>query len=424
MTAAGPGPDVLFVVGTYPLLTTTFIDREIVSLRDLGVQVGVLAARRPDPTMALSAEQRELAQRVTYLLPARVTTVLASHATFLLRHPVRYCSLFARLMTARHPHVRARVKTVLHFGEGVVAAYLVRKRRPRELYAHFADRAATIALVASRVLGVPYSMSVHAGADIFVEPILLAEKLHGARCVVTCTAHNKARLADHVGSDIARVVQVFPHGVDVAKYRTTVSRIEDPPIVLSVGQLQPRKGLTHLVQACAALRDRGAAFRCRIVGTGPQHDELRRLIAALGLENVVELVGAASHECVIEHYREASIFVLTAIQAPDGDTDGFPNVIAEAMAAGLPVVSTALPAIQEFVVDGETGLLVAPASTTEIAAALVRLLDEPNLRAELGARARRSVAESFDVQINVGRLCRALWPDACAGAEVDRKEAM
>jgi glycosyltransferase involved in cell wall biosynthesis len=419
--SAASTSEVLYVIGTYPLVTTTFIDREIASLRRLGVPVGIVAVRRPDEETPLSAEQRALAQEVVYLLPVRASTLLTSHATFLARHPARYLRVFAQLVGARHPGTRARLKTVLHFGEGVVAAYLVRPRKPRELYAHFTDRAATIALVASRLLGVSYSLSVHAGADIFVERVLLAEKIRGARRVVTCTAHNRARIAAEVGAGLAGAIAVFPHGLDIATYGAP-ARTCDMPMILSVGQLQPRKGLSYLVRACGILRDRGYQFTCRIIGGGPQHAELQQLVHELGLDATVELLGAMPHERVIDHYREASMFVLAAMEAENGDADGFPNVLAEAMAANVPIVSTALPAIEEFVVDGQSGLLVAPGSAEEIAAAVGRLFHDPELRISLCMRARRDVAGRFDVHANVRTLRDALWPDVGVGHYMEKED--
>jgi glycosyltransferase involved in cell wall biosynthesis len=224
-----------------------------------------------------------------------------------------------------------------------------------------------------------------------------------------------------VGSERARAISVFPHGLDVSTYDGRVHS-RGTPVLLSVGQLRHRKGFADLLRACAILRRRGYRFTCRVVGDGPQHAELQQLVHELDLDTTVELLGAVPHETVIEHYRGATVFVLAAREARDGDVDGFPNVLAEAMAMRLPIVSTALPAIEEFVVDGETGLLVAPGSAEEIADAVGRLLDDPELRAGLGAQARRDVTKRFDVNANVRTLCRALWPDACTADDMERED--
>lgn len=144
---------VVYVVGTYPLLTTTFIDREIKTLRAWGVNVHILAVRRPPLDPPLSRDQRDLQRDVQYLLPARWVDLILSHLYFLVRSPGPFARTFAYLITRPHPSLMSRAKTILHFGEGVYAAYLVRGLTFREIHAHFADRAATIALVASRLWG-------------------------------------------------------------------------------------------------------------------------------------------------------------------------------------------------------------------------------------------------------------------------------
>jgi glycosyltransferase involved in cell wall biosynthesis len=402
---------VVYVTGTYPLVTTTFIDREICELRRRGVAITVVGVRRPPPEAPLSADQRRLQADVRYLLPFRARTLLRAHGHFARRSPRRYLEVLAWLLTRSHPSLTARAKTVLHFGEGVLAAYVVRDVRPHELHAHFADRAATIALVAARLLGTPYSMSVHAGADLFVEPVLLHEKVHGARRVMTCTAHNKARITSIVGPELARKVEVVRHGVDVAKYDHPSSAPGTVPLVLAVGQLAPRKGLADLVAACRELVRHGVEFRCDIVGAGPQRDQLQHAIIAAGVADRVRLCGAQSQEQVIEQYARAAVFVLPCTCGPDGDVDGIPNVLAEALAMRVPVVSTDLPAIRELLTDGTDALLVSRGDVVALAAAIERVLTDPVLAHRLRVNGRRTVVEQFDIEANVGRFAAALWPE-------------
>jgi glycosyltransferase involved in cell wall biosynthesis len=406
----GLGGAVVYVVGTYPLLTTTFIDREISALRGWGLDVRIVAVRRPPPDVPLSGEQRALARRTTYLLPVAWRTLLAAHLRFLVTRPGAYIGVLVHLVTRPHPDHRARAKTLLHFGEGVLAAHVVDARDLRELHAHFADRAATIALVASRLLRRPFTLSVHAGADIFVRPVLLREKCTAARHVVTCTSHNKAHLARLVGDGLDRKITTIPHGLDLDGYRPGSAAHDGLPLVLAVGQLAERKGFAHLVAACAVLRGQGGRFACRIIGRGPQRAELEELIATLSLGDVVSLAGALSHEAVVDQYRQATMVVLPCVRTSDGDVDGIPNVLVEAMALGLPVVSSDLPAIRELITDGVDGLLVPAGDAERLASAVRRILDDARLRRRLGGEARRAVVERFDVETNVRRLADTLWP--------------
>ena len=401
----------IYVIGTFPSLTTTFIDREVRALRRGGVDVQVVSMRQPPADQPLSSEQVACAEGVLYLFPMRWGRLLAAHLHFAVRQPRRLLGTLAYLLTRPHPNRHDRLKTLAHFGEGVYAAYLVRDQRFRELHAHFADRAATIALVMGRLLAKPYSLSIHAGADIYVRPVLLPEKILGARHVVTCTVYNRTHLERLLGSDLSDRVTCVRHGLELEKYLPPSPAGDGLPVILAVGQLAERKGLADLVRACGLLRDRHIPFICHIVGQGPQRPELERLIAQLGLEQTVLLCGPLPHQAVIEEYARAALFVLPCRQTMDGDIDGIPNVLPEAMAMGVPIVSTRLSAIPELIRDGENGLLVSPNDSAALAEAMAALMSQPALRERLGHNGRRTALETFDVGRNVGRFAAVLWPD-------------
>ncbi len=394
---------VAYVIGTYPRLTTTFIDREIRLLRARGIEIELVSLRRPGGVV--SPEQQQVAAGTTYILPARPLDVVRTHL-WAARQPA-FWRVAARLLRAPHPSLRARAMTVAHLGEGVMVAAVLRGRGIERIHAHFVDRAAVVALTAARLLGVPYSATAHA-ADIYVSPVLLPEKLAEADFVATCTAYNEAHLAG-VNPTLrpGAVVRVY-HGLDVERYDPPARVRSDQPLLLAVGQLKPKKGFLDLLEACATLQRRGRSFRCTIVGEGPQRDELERRIAELGLGEIVELTGALRHDEVIDRYRAAELFVLPCVTGDDGDRDGLPNVILEAMAMELPVVSTDHSAVGEAVVDGVTGRLVAPHDPAGLADALDAFLIDPELRERFGRAGRKVVLEQFTVGHNVSSLHRML----------------
>jgi glycosyltransferase involved in cell wall biosynthesis len=399
-----------YIIGTYPVLTSTFIDREVQFLRRSGADLKILALRSPSPNTPFSRDQRELQQGVIYLLPVAWSSFILSHIYYILLRPWCYFKTLFYLLTRPHPGHKARFMTFLHFAEGVYAAYLLRKRQIHELHAHFVDRAATVALVAGRLLGKPYSLSVHAGPDIFVNPILLREKIIEARHVATCTRYNKSHLENIVGQDLSHKISHIHHGLDLRTYCPTSSAANGRSLILSVGQLTERKGFVRLVKGCRELQDRGYDFVCHIVGQGPQRRELEALITQLSLQRTVTLCGALSHEQVIEKYKRAVMFVLPCIQSASGNLDGIPNVIPEAMAMQVPVISTDLSGIPELVEDQVNGLLMPSGDDVALVNAMARLLDEPALREKLGRNGRRTVEEKFDVQQNVRRFAGTLWP--------------
>jgi len=383
-----------YLIGTYPQLTTTFIDREIEGLQAAGRNLEIVALRKPDGM--LSDGQSHLAEQVRYVLPAPKMAVLGSHLHFGFASPIRYVRSLTAVLRPHHRTLGLRLRTFLHFGLAVYVAYLL-KDKPRHLHAHFVDRATLVAWVASRLLGTTYSATAHAN-DIYVDPVLLPQKLANAKFVATCTEANRRHL-DALG----RVVMVR-HGLNLAGYPPPASPKPQPPLLLSVAQLKEKKGLDHLLAACRILADRGYRYRCVIVGNGPHHGKLSHLLAELSLGERVELAGALPHHEVIAYYRRAGVFVLPCVVGADGDRDGIPNVILEAMAMELPVVSTNISGIPEAVEDGVTGLLVPPKDSNMLATALGSLLDDPEWATLLGKAGRQGVQQIFDLSTNVASL--------------------
>jgi len=394
-------PPVAYVIGTYPLLTTTFIDREVRLLRSWGGTVDIISLRRP--TGAPSPDQVTLAASTSYARPVAPARLLRRHAHFLRRRPGVYLRTLVALTTSRGLSLRDRARTLGHFVLGVsVAGQLQEAGRYSRVHAHFIDRAATVALVAARLLDVPYSVTAHA-SDIYVSPLLLRAKLTGADFVATCTGYNQTHLVE-AAPEAAEKIAVVYHGLELEHYDPSTRRPSPIPTLLAVGQLREKKGLAHLLAACRGLTDRGVRFRCEIIGEGPQRAELERKVHELGLEDIVVLHGARDHGAVIEAYRRAWLFVLPCVIGDDGDRDGIPNVILEAMAMGLPVVSTRHSGIPEVVEHEVTGLLVPPAEVEALTDALARVLEDRQEADLMGERGRAVVLDRFDVEGNVRAL--------------------
>lgn len=402
--ARSPGsrpPQLTYIIGTYPLLTTTFIDREIRMLRAWGADIHVISIRRPGGQ--LSPEQIALAEHTHYVLPASKAQVVRHHLRYLIRRPGRYLGVLFDLMTYRYPSWRARLRTVGHFGLAVhVAGLIAEYDRSDRLHAHFIDRAATVALVAGTLLDLPYSVTAHAN-DIYVNPILLEEKLARAEFVATCTGYNEEYLSRAAGSQPVELARIY-HGLELDAYPQRPREETNPPLFVAVGQLKEKKGFGDLLVACRTLLDEGHSFRCEIIGEGPLRSTLEAEIAHLGLGEHVALRGALHHGDVIAAYRRAAVFVLPCVVAADGDRDGIPNVILEASALELPVISTRHSGIPEAVEHERTGLLVAPHAVDELAAAMARMIENPEERHTFGRQGRSAIADRFDVEVNVKLL--------------------
>jgi glycosyltransferase involved in cell wall biosynthesis len=393
-----------YIIGTYPLISTTFIDREIDGLRARGFQIVVLSLRRPPHAVTQVPAYRGIVQDTMYLLPIAWLELIAAHIFFALTHPLAYWGLLVYLVTRRHPSLRVRAKTFLHWAEGVCAAYRLRRAGCEHFHAHFADRAAIVALCASRLLGKPYSLTAHAN-DLYVSPQLLAEKFKHAQFAVTVSEFNKQYILQHCPGLDAQKIFVLHPWVDLREFVPPAERPANRRLTLvSVGRLVAKKGHCYLIQACRWLRDAGVHIDCHIIGAGPLENELCAQINAHGLADCVHLEGARTKTEILQRLSAADVFVLASVIAPDGDRDGMPVALAEAMAMQVPVIASDLVGIGEMV-QPDAGILVPPADSRALAQAIqsIYTLDR-DARGVMGKRGRAIIERDFDVNRGIDRL--------------------
>jgi len=401
-----------YVVKRYPRYSETFVVAEIAAHEAAGLEVEIFSLYPPNDTHFQDAIARVRAP-VCYLPSQGVKAVdfwaaLEDAAATL---PGMWGELEA-----------ARGEDALSVCQAAVLACEVRRRAIDHLHAHFASAPATVSRLASRLAKVPYTFTAHA-KDIFhesVRPEDLRRKLTEAAAAVTVSRYNWDHLRRVYGAAAARVYRVY-NGLDLQEFRYE-SPAERPPRIVAVGRLIEKKGFADLVEACAILRDRGIAFRCEIVGTGPLELALQALVQRRSLEGRVQLIGPRPRCDVIEHIRSAAVLAAPCVVAPDGDRDGLPTVLLEAMALGTPCVATDVTAIPELLEPGEAGLVVPEHDPPALAVALQRLLTDPVLRERAATHARRRMEADFDIRRTAARL-RAIFQDASTAA-VELAEAV
>ena len=390
-----------FLVKTWPKLSETFILEEVLGLERLGQPLAIFALNPSGDELRHDAVQRVRAP-VSYLSPppGGLGAELACHLRLLCAAPWRYLAAVAR--TARRPEP-GRMNDFLR---GARLAAALRRHGISHLHAHFVSEPAAVAEIGAAIAGLGYSLSAHA-KDIYLSaPAVLARKLAGARFTVTCTEYNRHHLAEIAPR--ARLLRMY-HGIDLERFHPRLRQpTADLPLILGVGRLREKKGFATLIDACARLRDAGRPFRCEIIGYGEEAGALARRISDNDLDGRVILAGKLARDQVIERYARASVFVLPSQLASDGDRDGIPNVLLEAMAMQVPVVSTPVSGIPELVQSGRNGVLVEPGDARGFADAIVALTSNPGLCHRLGTAARRTVADCFDNERNLLLLRDAL----------------
>jgi glycosyltransferase involved in cell wall biosynthesis len=262
----------------------------------------------------------------------------------------------------------------------------------RHIHAHFANEPAALAALVARQMGIGYSISAHAKDIYLTPPETLRANMADARFVVTCTGHNATHLRDAApGVPVAKLY----HGIDCERLCPGHGIPATPPLILSVGRLRAKKGFDTLIDACARLAAEGLDFRCEIVGYGPEEHALCAQIERLALSGEVRLSGKMAHDDVLDRMRAASLFALPCRIESNGDRDGIPNVILEAMAMGVPIISTPVSGVPEVVQDGASGKLVQPDDPGELATAISFLFANPQVAATLATNARATVTSRF-----------------------------
>lgn len=406
---------VAYIVRSFPRLSQTHILNEVLGLERLGHTIQIFGMARSGETL-LQEGVASLRNRAEYLdgaLQRSLGAVVLEHVEIARKAPVRYVATM--MFLSRRRDLTAGYTTTTRFRSFMQAVHLAARisRRARadedgfdHVHCHFAHDPTLIALLLKKLTGMPYSFTAHARDMYQIPPSSLAARIEHASAVVSICQVNidyMRQVAPDATNGKFRVVHT---GIDVDAWRPPdedrVSRAI--PVIVVVSRLVAKKGMLDLVAALGLVKDRGRAFRCVIYGDGPMREELATAISRLSLTGDVELAGACTQARLRGVLQEADVFALTPFVTDDGDREGLPSVILEAMACGLPVVSTAVAGIPEAVLDGETGLLAQPHDVEGIATHLESLLGDDALRRRLGANARAAIV----TQWSAGSVAREL----------------
>ena len=400
-------PRVAYVVKMYPRFSETFIVSEILAHEAAGLSLEIFSLRH-----SVDTHFQDLLAHVR------------SPVHFIPAERPRAADFWGALSGAGStlPHFWQLLGTFADEDPRDVyqAALLARDLRLggfTHIHAHFASVATTVARMASRFSGIPFSFTAHA-KDIYHETVDAADfkrKLVDAAAVVTVSDFNEQFLRDTYGGAASRVRRIY-NGLHLERFPFSPPRERDN-VVVAVGRLVEKKGFDDLIRAMSLLRDRGCAARCEIIGSGLMHDELHRLIAHHRLEGAVELVGPLPQREMANRVASAAVLAAPCIDGLDGNRDGLPTVLLEAMALGTPCISTTVAGIPEAIRHGRTGLLAGERDVAGLASAIELLMGDVELRCRLASAARHLVETDFDVNRNAALVRRLFGRDLSSGAE-------
>lgn len=394
-------PSIAYLGRILPTLSETFVIREIAALVRLGAKVALFSLYPPE-SLAVHPETQNLPLKVTTIFSPRQPLFWLAHIFFAVIHPRRYWSCLWRYVVKVKTTWRNRGRLILYFSASPYAAWCLGRDRITHVHAHFANSPTSVALMATHLAGLPFSFMAHA-YDVFVDTLLLPEKLGAAKFTATCSFFNVNYLRRHFPAARQARLEVVRYGLDPAAFPPRQAIPHAKPMVMGVGRLVETKGFHTLIQACARLRDEGLAFSCILIGDGPEATRLRLMMAELNLSAHVALLGKRLPSEVKTFYEQADILVMPSC-VRHNDRDGIPNVLLEAMAMEIPVISTYVSGIPELVRNLETGLLVEPDEPVALAEAIRTLLTDTPLAQKLARQGRVLVEQEFNIYSSAARL--------------------
>jgi len=389
-------PVIAYLANLFPSPLEPYVVEEIQELRCRGIDVIPCSARR---AQSPNGERPAWADETICL--QRLQLVLALQACWLCLRRFAFLREFVqRIVGSGRESLSRRLRALIHTWLGVYYAIQLTKRNIQHIHVHHGYFGSWVAMVAARLLNVPFSMTLH-GSDLLLHAAYLDLKLKHCSFCVTISEFNRNHILDHYPQADADKIVVHRMGVDCRVVNPVLpnSVTEAPLIMLAVGRLHFVKDHAFLIRACRLLKHRGQRFWCLIAGDGEERQSLEQLIRELDLEIEVTLLGHLSQPQLETRYRTADVVVLTS------RSEGIPLVLMEAMARGKPVLAPAITGIPELVADGKTGFLYRPGSQEDFVAKVELIAGAKSALSPLCRAARQHVLDQFDRHKNLQSFC-------------------
>ena len=392
-----------YLVSRYPTLSMIFVLREVLQLRELGFRIDTASINPPDRTLdRLTPEEAAEAARTYCVKTHGVAGAAKAHVRTVLRNLAGYLRGIRLVFALGGIDLKRLWLNFMYFTEALMVGQWMRRNRQCHLHVHLGSQAASVGLFVRRVFGFGYSLTVH-GPDEFYDAQgqYLAQKIAAADFIVCISSYARSQLMKLSPVIHWNKLVVSRLGVDPLLFSPPSAR-PAPDIfeILCVGRLTPAKGQHLLIDALERLAQQGRRVRLRLVGSGPDESSLRERAANSEFPECVAFEGADNQDRIRSLYAAADIFCLPSF------AEGIPVVLMEAMAMGIPCVSTHINGIPELIRNGIDGLVVAPSDLDALVQALAKLMDDKPLRECLAAGGRTRILEQYDLRRNVVELAR------------------
>ncbi len=392
---------IAYLVSRYPAVSHTFILREVLELRRVGFHIEVASINGLDrPADRLTKDELAEASSTFYVKEGGLGGALRANSFVACRRPSAYMRGLWFAVGLGGTDIRKIAMGFLYFIEAIIVGHWMEKNELQNLHVHFATPASTVGLILSKVFPISFSITVHGPDEFYDVPgYLLAEKIASACLLCVIGFYARSQVMKSCDPSDWPKIRVTPLGVDpnlfVPKPVRSIGKVFE---IICVGRLVPAKGQHVLISALYRLRSGGRSVRLRLVGEGPDRRSLEQASRRLGIQDHVIFEGAVNQDEIQELFAKADVFALASF------AEGIPVVLMEAMAMEIPCVATWIAGIPELIRDLQDGLLVAPSDEIALAGAIARLIDDGDLRRQIGAAGRRRVIDQYNLQPNVARL--------------------
>ncbi len=398
------------IISQFPETHETFILREIIEIKNNKIDFSIFSLKKCKDKI-IHPQAKELMKETFYSPFFFSWNIIKANFYFIFKTPFKILTILFYIIKHNYQSLELLVKSLVIFPKTLYYANTFQNKGVDHIHAHWATIPTTSAIIISRLTGIPFSFTAHAW-DIFLPNPMLQEKVRRAEFVVTCTGYNKKyldSLLDYKEND--KIILNY-HGIDFDTL-PEINKDFDDNLILSIGRLCEQKGFPYLIDACSILRDKGHQFKCVIVGEGPDRKSLTSQINQLGLQEYVVLSGMKPQSYIFDMFNKARMFVLPCVISRNGDRDGIPNVMIEALALNTPVISTTVSGIPEIIYNNITGITVDPKNSRQLAEAIIGLLNNPAAAETFVKNGRNLVEEKFDIKKNVGVLVSILINRDC-----------
>ncbi len=374
--------EIIYFVGEYPKIANAFINTALRELKRQGVEVALYSLNEPENPNVFYEGDYVFKDACYVKRETTIGKILFSHLYFLIKIPRLYFSLWLDVFGGR---INWKI-----FIKYIWVARSVEEKKTDLINAFFVEGQTVIAMICARLLNLPFTFQV-GGTDCYLErPREFSAIIDNSAKFFVCSSELKTRIGQQFKLDPDKIVMNM-EGIEISRFGSIKAEAHPVGTILFVGRQVRHKGVPLLLEAASRLKQRGSKFKVVIVGDGQDWQEFKELAKKLNAEDIVSFAGAVRNLEIVPYYQNASFFVLPS------SLEGSPVVIMEAMASGLPVISTKVSGIPDMITDGYNGFLIDPGDVDALTEKIEYFLSNPDKVREMGQNAKAN-STRFDIR--------------------------